>query len=51
MFKAMIAAVTLAVGIVLVGAVSATAEPSQTHVAAQAQDCPGDMHWVPPLCV
>lgn len=51
MFKAMIAAATLVVGIVLVGATSATAEPAQTHVSAQTQNCPGDMHWVPPLCV
>ena len=51
MLKAMIAAAALAVGIVLVGATSATAEIGQTHVAAQPQDCPGDMHWTPPLCV
>jgi len=47
----MIATVTLAVGIVLVGATSATAEPARAHVVAAPQDCPGDMHWIPPLCV
>jgi len=44
MFKTMIAALVLAVGIMLAGATSAMAETSHAAPAAPAS-CPTDMHW------
>lgn len=43
MFKTVIAALVLAVGIVLAGATSAMADTAPTAPAA----CPSDMHWTP----
>jgi len=44
MFKTVIAAIVLAVGIVLAGATSAMADTAPTTPTAPAT-CPADMHW------
>lgn len=48
MVKTLITAAALAVGIVLVGATGAIAEPMGTQTVSQ--DCGSDMHWNPPVC-
>jgi hypothetical protein len=47
MFKAATVLVALVISITGVGAITAAASSQPTQVA-QAQTCPGDMHWTPP---
>jgi hypothetical protein len=48
-FKAATVLVALVISLTGAGVITAVATSQQhTQVAAQVQDCPGDMHWIVP---
>jgi hypothetical protein len=48
MFKAATVLVALVISITGAGAITAATSGQNSQVTAQAQTCPGDMHWTPP---